>query len=139
MCGDLTPYLRVCGHDTVYAGDRGVEADDRLRELARTENRRLVTRDRDLAARTEQAITLTTKDTAEALAELAAAGVPLEPEDEPTRCGRCNGDLVAVEGGETPDYAPDPGEERVWRCRDCGQYFWKGSHWDRMEETLLAV
>lgn len=45
MCGGLTSYLRMCGHDTVYALDRGVEADDRLLAIAHEEDRTLVTRD----------------------------------------------------------------------------------------------
>jgi uncharacterized protein with PIN domain len=40
----LATYLRMCGHDAAYALDRGVEADDALLELARIEERRLVTR-----------------------------------------------------------------------------------------------
>lgn len=32
MCGGLVAYLRMCNHDTVYAGDRGLEAQ--LAELA---------------------------------------------------------------------------------------------------------
>jgi len=36
-------------------------------------------------------------------------------------------------------YAPDPGTRRVWRCPAWGQYFWKGSHWDAVAETLSDV
>ena len=57
--------------------------------------------------------------------------------DEPVRCGRCNGSLEAVDDdGETPDYAPDPGETDCWRCCDCEQVFWKGGHYERMAEKL---
>ena len=56
---------------------------------------------------------------------------------EPSRCANCNGELVAVEQDDsTPEYAPDAAEIRVWRCPDCGQHFWKGSHWDSVKETL---
>jgi uncharacterized protein with PIN domain len=33
----------------------------------------------------------------------------------------------------------DPGETAVWRCRDCGQHFWKGSHWADMAGTLAEL
>ncbi|WP_323674870.1 DUF5615 family PIN-like protein [Halorubellus sp. PRR65] len=139
MCGGVRAYLRVCGHDAAYALDRGVEADDAIAALARDEDRVVVTRDRDLAGATESVL-LREREPVDQLRELAAAGVPLEPTDELERCGRCNGVLDRVdETGATPAYAPDPGDERVWRCRDCGQCFWKGGHHERMVETLAAV
>jgi hypothetical protein len=58
MCGKLATYLRMCGHDTASALDRGVECDDELAGLAREENRTLLTRDTALACRVEEAILL---------------------------------------------------------------------------------
>lgn len=140
MCGGTVAYLRMCGHDAVYAGDRGLEDADAVLVAARTEGRTVITRNVPLADRADDAILLESRDVEEQLRELAAAGVDLTLAPEPRRCGRCNGDLDSVERTEsTPEYAPDPAETRVWRCRDCGQCFWKGSHWDRVRETLAAV
>lgn len=140
MCGGLVSYLRMCNHDTAYAGDRGVEADDALLEVARNEDRTLITRDVELASRADDAILLESRDVEVQLAELADAGLELTLADEPAVCGRCNGSLEGVEGTEsTPEYAPDPGDIDVWRCRACGQHFWRGSHWDRVEKTLSKI
>lgn len=140
MCGGLVAYLRMCGHDTVYAGDRGLEADDELLAVARDEDRTVVTRDVQLAGRAERSILLESRDVEDQLAELAAAGLDLSLEDEPIFCGRCNGPLESVEStASTPVYAPDPAETAVWRCQDCGQHFWRGSHWDRVERTLSGL
>jgi len=140
MCGGVRAHLRMCGHDAAYALDRGVEADDELLDIARAEGRRIVTRDRELAARADEAVLLTERETEGQLRELAAAGVPLELAAEPARCGRCNGPVDVVAAGETtPEYAPDPTETDVWRCRDCGRCFWKGSHWDDVRETLAGL
>ncbi|MCU4925610.1 Mut7-C RNAse domain-containing protein [Halobacteria archaeon AArc-dxtr1] len=143
MCGGIVSYLRMCGHDTVYAGDRGVEADDAVLELARHANRTIVTRDVALANRAERtdgAICLESRDVEAQLRELAAAGVDLELDAEPTYCGSCNGRLERVEGTDPlPEYVPDSLESAIWRCQDCGQYFWRGSHWDRVRETLSRV
>jgi uncharacterized protein with PIN domain len=140
MCGKLAIYCRMCGHDAADALDRGIEDDDRLRALAREEGRTLVTRDRELAARAERSVLLESRDVGEQLREFAAAGVALDPADEPSWCGRCNGVLEAISGDETtPEYAPDPSERQVWRCVDCGQCFWKGSHWRRVKATLSDV
>ncbi len=129
----------MCGHDVAYALDRGVEDDARLLAVAREEGRTLVTRDVPLSERADDALLLGSLDTREQLRELRAAGVPLTLAEEPGRCGACNGPLERVPGEPTPDYAPDPGDEAVWRCRDCGQWFWKGSHWDDVRKTLASL
>lgn len=146
MCGRLPPYLRLCGHDTVYAPDRDIEADDALLAVAVAEDRTILTRDRRLADRAEAAILLTERETAGQLSELAAAAVDLSPTETPRRCGRCNGAVESVSGidPEIPEYVPDelPRDEMaatLWRCRSCTQYFWKGSHWKRMVEMLESV
>jgi len=71
------------------------------------------------------------------LRELRDAGFDLAL-GEPARCSACNGRLARVEES-TPAYAPDPGEEPVWRCVDCGQCYWQGSHWDDVAERLAGL
>ena len=136
MLGKLAVYLRMYGYDAAYAGDRGLEADARIREAAASEGRLLLTRDRQLAAAADDALLLTAREVKDQLAELREAGVRLTVADEPVRCGRCNGRLEAVDDGETPGYAPDPAATDCWRCRDCEQVFWKGSHHERMAAKL---
>ena len=60
--------------------------------------------------------------------------------------GDANGDEHsrgdATPGVDRPDYVPDPGPEspdRFWRCRECGQWFWKGGHWESVGERLRAL
>ncbi len=140
MCGGIVSYLRMCDHDTVYAGDRGLEADDDALAVARNEGRTIVTRDGPLASRIDDSILLESREVEDQLAELAAAGVDLTLADDPAFCGRCNGPLERVDpAAATPDYAPNPAEFETWVCRDCGQHFWRGSHWDRVAETLVRV
>ena len=142
MCGKLATCLRMCGYDAAYALDLDVAADqnvpdDDLLAIARDEGRRIVTRDRELAARAPESVLLTTRAVEDQLAELSAAGFELSLDDEPTYCGACNGRLTAVSPSEpTPDYAPAPTEIDCWRCEDCGQHFWKGSHWEDVAATI---
>ena len=139
MLGRLATYLRMCGYDAAYALDRDVEDDDRLREIAADEERVLLTRDVTLAARTEGAIGLDSLAVTDQLRELRDRGFELGL-DESTRCSLCNGVLEEVPTTRsTPVYAPDPETERVWRCVDCGQFFWKGSHWDDVAETIETL
>ncbi|MFB6087255.1 MAG: Mut7-C RNAse domain-containing protein [Haloarculaceae archaeon] len=140
MLGKLSTYLRMCGYDAAYAIDRDVEADDALLELAETEGRTVVTRDEELARRADGSILLVERDVTEQLRELVDAGFELELTDEPTHCSACNGRLERVDRTEpTPEYAPTTDEQAVWRCRECGQHFWKGSHWDDVAATLDAL
>ncbi len=147
MLGTLTTYLRFAGHDTAYTLEEGVDADSAVLELADREGRRLVTRDRDLAARATGSYLLTAHDVEAQLTALVAQGLALPVPAEPTQCGSCNGRLERVPGGEpTPEYAPAAvsgdsasGPVRVWRCIDCDQHFWKGTHWERMAETLTDL
>lgn len=140
MLGKLATYLRMCGYDAAYADDRGAEADDRLRTVAAAEGRRLLTRDRALGERTPGAVVLTERGIEGQLRELYDAGFALRLPDRPTRCGVCNGPVERLgDDDDRPDYAPDPGEEPVWRCRDCGRCFWRGSHWADVQATLREV
>ncbi|QZA88938.1 Mut7-C RNAse domain-containing protein [Salinarchaeum sp. IM2453] len=140
MCGSLASYLRMCSHDTVYALDQDITADDALLELSESENRTLITRNQALADRATNSILLTSKHTTEQLSELHGAGVPLILADQPEYCGQCNGDVQSVPPATTvPDYVPSPDTESIWQCQSCGQYFWKGGHWDQVKSTLEQV
>ncbi|MFB6360456.1 MAG: Mut7-C RNAse domain-containing protein [Halobacteriales archaeon] len=137
MLGKLAVYLRMCGYDGAYAGDRGAESDAALQAIARSEGRVLLSRDRTLVTQVPRSVLLTERDVAAQLDELRAAGFELSLPEQPTRCGRCNGRLDAVPAdADRPDYAPASSEFTCWRCVDCGQYFWKGSHWDRVRSLL---
>jgi len=161
MCGKLATYLRMCGYDAAYALDRGVEADDRLLSIAVDEDRTLITRDRELAARADDALLLTERDVLDQLREVAEAGRPVALAETPTRCGACNGpvervgpDGADVDPDDRPEYVPDdvgasPAADSdppadadprpAWRCRDCGRWFWKGGHWESVADRLDAV
>lgn len=139
MCGGLRSILRMVGYDTAYALDRGVEADEAIRDIAEDEGRVLVTRDESLAASTPNAVLLESRRVDDQLAELAARGFELRLE-APVRCSRCNGRVVAVAADEsTPEYAPEPASEQCWRCRECERVYWKGSHWADVAERLAAI
>lgn len=152
MLGKLATYLRMCGYDAAYALDRGIEADDAIRALAAAEDRTLLTRDAQLAEQAEDSLLLTKRDIEDQLREVRAAGIDLSLPDHPQRCSACNGEVVPAgeaELGElgddtdvdidadVPEHVPD--DVDPYRCRDCGQWFWKGSHWDDVRERLAAL
>lgn len=139
MVGGIRSVLRMVGYDTAYALERGVEDDAAVRNLAEREDRVLLTRDADLAAAAERSVLLRSKDADQQLAELAEAGFELTL-THPRRCSACNGPVVELSPeAATPEYAPDPEEEKCWRCRDCDRVYWKGSHWDDVAARLKAL
>ncbi|GAA0292433.1 Mut7-C RNAse domain-containing protein [Halarchaeum salinum] len=137
MLGKLARLLRMCGYDAAYALDRGVEDDDRLREIAAREDRTLLTRDEELARRAPDSVLLRTRHVDDQLTELDERGFTLALPDEPVRCATCNGRLEEASGPH-PEHVPDDAE-RVWRCVDCGQRYWKGSHWDDVATRLAGL
>jgi uncharacterized protein with PIN domain len=139
MLGKLGTYLRMCGYDAAYAKNRDVQSDEAIVALAETEGRTILTRSRSLADRAGDAVLIESRDTVDQLRELRAAGYDLTLDDEPSRCGACNAPVTRVAPEEpTPEYVPD-GDEPVWRCRECGQHFWRGSHWADVAETLASL
>jgi len=159
MCGKLATYLRMCGYDAAYALDRGVEADDQVLALAAAEARTLITRDRELAARTGDAVLLTERDVLDQLREVAAAGSPSRSSTSRRAVAPVTGESIGcrprtADPDDRPEYVPDddvgtagaPESEPdtadtrpAWRCRDCGRWFWKGSHWESIAERLDGI
>lgn len=137
MLGKLAVYLRMCGYDAAYAGDLQLETDEELRTVAREQGRTLLTRDHHVAESFPDGVLLQSRAVEEQLDELVSAGFALCLADPPRRCGQCNGRLVPNEDpADRPAYAPSDPAITCWCCADCGQYFWKGSHWDDVAARL---
>jgi uncharacterized protein with PIN domain len=141
MLGKLTRWLRMLGHDVTYF--RSAD-DEKLLELAKSEKRVLLTRDRELyqqaAARGADAVLVEAADEAGKLADLAGRfGFRLEIDLSVSRCPKCNAAIEAVPKGVVVDEVPEATAmyyEDFWRCLGCGQVYWRGAHWKRIEKTL---
>lgn len=138
--GRLAKYLRILGFDTLY--------DARLHDAelagASAAGRFLLTRDRSLLMRrqVEQGALVRNDDPREQLAWLAeklrlwAAAAPLR------RCLRCNAMLEPV--AKAAVWERIPPKTRLWceefvLCPGCGQLYWPGSHFDRMQAWIRSV
>ena len=138
MLGSLARVCRMCSHDTAYCLDRGVEADDDVLALAEREDRVLLTRDRQLAARAPDSLLVESKAVDEQLCELAAAGIDLSLAAG-ERCGSCNGELRELGASEQRAAYVSDDADPVWVCVDCDQQFYRGSHWRDVEQRLQDV
>jgi uncharacterized protein with PIN domain/sulfur carrier protein ThiS len=134
--GQLARYLRLLGFDVIY---RNNFTDREVAQIAHREQRIVLTRDRRLLQ--HKIIThgyfvradKPREQVREILARLDLYGA-LRPF---TRCLRCNGELETVDKEAVLDQL-EPKTRKYYhqfrRCKDCGQAYWRGSHFNRMEK-----
>jgi hypothetical protein len=134
--GQLARYLRLLGFDVIYRNDF---TDREVAQIASRERRIVLTRDRALLQ--HKIIThgyfvradKPREQVREILLRLDLHGA-LRPF---TRCLRCNGELEDVEK-EAVLHQLEPKTRKYYdrfrRCKACGQAYWKGSHFNRMEK-----
>jgi len=140
MLGSLARWLRMIGYDTIY--DKGLD-DKRMAELARAENRFLLTRDKELAK--EPGALLLEQDDLDSQLKATGAKFGLKYNEGLIRCSTCNGDLLQLPKEEAKAVVPEgayAGNDKFWKCSKCGKVFWKGSHWlgimDRLKKLSLT-
>jgi uncharacterized protein with PIN domain len=139
--GKLAGYLRLLGFDSVYRND----FDDReLAEISDQQGRILLTRDRGLLKRSQvtRGYWVRATDPEEQIAEivrrfdLASLAEPFK------RCANCNGLLRPVPKAEVY-HRLEPKTKLYYHefriCQQCGQIYWKGSHFERIESFLQDV
>lgn len=139
--GKLADYLRLLGFDTLYWNDI---QDDELAAISVAEERTILTRDRGVLKRKvvkrgylvradlprDQVIEVLRRF------DLAALAKPY------SRCSLCNGELEKAKKEEVMDKL-EPLTKRYFhhfkRCPECGQVYWKGSHFERMDDFIKEV
>ncbi len=135
MLGTLAKWLRFMGYDTAYPGPLD---DTALIAAARAEGRVLLTRDKELAARSPGAVRVRSDVLEEQVREVASA-LDLRLVDPLSRCSVCNGELVPVPHETVRGLVPEGVRSRhqeFWQCPTCHRVYWQGSHWDKMVERL---
>ena len=139
MLKGLGRWLRAAGHDTAIVDD-GI-ADRTLIQIARTEDRLLLTCDRELAARPElegRVLAVRPEGLDAAALELRAR-LGLEWLYAPfTRCLRDNAVLRSAEPRDLERIPPPAraGAGPFMVCPACARVYWPGSHVQRMRRRL---
>ncbi len=142
MLGTLARYLRFMGYDTLSAnqlapGDR--KEDTRLLEIAGSDGRILLTRDRELAARGgSAAVFVEDEEVMEQVRQLTSLGL-IEPVIRMSRCSLCNEPLRRAREAEIleADYAPARRNDlQFFWCRRCRKLYWTGSHQRNLEKRM---
>ncbi|MFP3871661.1 MAG: Mut7-C RNAse domain-containing protein [Candidatus Aenigmatarchaeota archaeon] len=133
MLGQTAKWLRLLGIDAEYAPEGD---DEKLLKLAQDENRIIITRDKELGR--EDDVILVEKEPPENIIKdvLSEYKVEVEPL---TRCAKCNTPVEKIDEEKAEGEVPEGVYERhdeFWFCPGCGQYYWKGSHWDDIMEKV---
>ena len=138
MLGTLAKWLRFLGYDTAYPGPLD---DGDLKTLAAREDRVLLTRDFELNGRVPGSMYIESDDLDEQFVQVVCA-FRLTAEGALSRCSVCNVPIEAVPKEEASGRVPDGVYSRqrdFWRCRQCGRFYWPGSHFDRVLAKLREM
>ncbi|GAP10644.1 uncharacterized conserved protein [Bellilinea caldifistulae] len=136
--GKLTAYLRLLGIDACYNHQFD---DEQIASIAVEQNRVVLTRDRGLLKRKiiQRGYCVRQDDPLSQLTEVInhfQLGAYLKPF---SRCPRCNGLLEKVDKQSILDQLLPLTRlyyNEFSRCTDCGQIYWKGSHYDRIKPII---
>lgn len=139
--GKLARMLRMLGFDVLY---RNNYKDSEIIELALSENRIILTRDRRLlhAKVIDHGYWVRATNPDEQLWEVIRR-FDLSSQIKPFhRCLVCNGEIVEVEKGDVIERL-EPKTiryyDRFYLCTSCCKVYWQGSHYERMREKLSKV
>lgn len=136
--GKLAVFLRMLGFDTWYRNDY---QDPELADLAAQTMRYLLTRDRGLLMRKQvkKGYLIRSLNPKQQLKEVLLRFKLLDQVAPFKRCLRCNALMEKVAKTEVADrLLPLTRKyyDEFYLCRNCGQIYWKGSHFDPIEAFI---
>lgn len=139
--GKLATSLRLLGFDTLYRNDYD---DEELAQISSAEERILLTRDKGLLMRSLVSHGYYVRETDPQLqvVEVLRRFNLFESVKPFQRCLRCNGLLEPVAKETIIDQLPHNTQLQInefHRCRECAQIYWKGSHYERMQQFIEGV
>jgi len=140
MLGNLAKKLRVLGYDSTYFSS--IE-DDKLVTIAKNEKRIILTKD-ELLCKTAQkqdidAILIRGNDEIEQIVQVHQS-IKFEKfviDTNNSRCIICNGKLQIIEKYRIINKIPEgilEREEEFWMCEGCKKIYWKGTHFEKLQE-----
>ena len=139
--GRLATYLRLLGFDTLYRNDY---TDEQLASISSVESRILLTRDKGLLKRSIVKFGYWVRETnpekqmVEIVNRYDLSGLcaPF------LRCLCCNSLLEPVSKESIIDRLPEKVKEfyqEFHKCFYCGKVYWKGTHYERMQQLIGRV
>jgi len=139
--GKLASHLRMLGFDTLYRTDF---TDDQLIAVSNDERRILLSRDRRLLAsgQISRGSHVRETDPRQQLIEVLRRFDLIGSIKPFQRCLRCNSLLQKVDKSVIVNRLPEKTRESFEEfemCQTCQRVYWKGSHYNRMQEFIRNV
>ncbi len=139
--GRLAAYLRMVGFDTLYRNDYH---DDELAAVSHAQERILLTRDTGLLKRSLVTYGYYVRATKpqHQLSEVIGRFALSESALPFKHCMKCNGLLEQVAKEAIMKRLPDDTAQyydEFHRCGNCDQIYWKGPHYQRMQQLMEQV
>lgn len=140
MLGSLAKWLRILGFDTFYADSE--TTDDELLQIAKNENRILISRDKEIIFRGKRrnldVIEIITTDLDEQL-EQVLKKITIDDKAILSRCTVCNEKIETIEKSKVRDKVPKKvfeNNDTFWFCTKCSKFYWMGSHYENILNKL---
>jgi uncharacterized protein with PIN domain len=137
MVGKLARWLRVLGLDVAYSN---VLTDDEIIRLAEAENRIILTRDTEFAARrTNSSCLLIESDHYKDQVQQVVRAFDLKEFKVFSRCLECNTPLQDVDKEAVFERVPPfvyLTQERFATCPSCNRVYWHGTHADEILKRI---
>jgi len=139
--GKLAAYLRLFGFDSLYRNDYD---DPELADISAREQRILLTCDIKLLMRKQInfGYCVRSRQPTEQLIEVAQRFRLKNHTDKMLRCIECNGIIKAVEKQQILSQLQPLTRQHYdefYQCDHCGKIYWKGSHYDHMQELRKHI
>ena len=139
--GKLTRRLRMLGFEVIYRNDF---EDLEIIRCSRQEKGIILTRDRDLLK--HGAVThgywVRSTNATEQVREVLRRFDLWEQVRPFSRCPVCGGEIQQVEKASVLDRLPPKTREhydRFFQCRECGQVYWEGAHFERLRVMVAEM
>ena len=135
MLGRLARWMRLLGFDVLYPDT----SDDK--ELLKFAGERIIlTRDKDLGKK-KNVLLIKSVNVNEQLKQVVNE-LNLKISRPLSRCSVCNKILIEEEKKSVRNLVPERiynNHNIFWRCLDCNRIYWKGSHYDKIMDTVSRL
>ena len=145
MLGKLAKKLRLLGYDSLYSSNMD---DDKIIQLAKNENRILLTKDVPLCHKAKKqqilAVQITSDDEIEQFLEINEKAIfgKCTVGGGSSRCPVCNGELQHIEKNDVSEKVPTGVFENMkdfWKCTKCEKIYWEGTHIKNLQQFTMKL
>jgi len=145
MLGNVARKLQLFGFDSEYKSN----IDDlELIKKAKSEQRVIISKDRELITKAKKqgivSVYVTKENEIEQFLEILDQ-IPLKLDavsGDGARCTKCNSPTSQIDKSMISDKIPQKVSEfndKFWKCDNCDQIYWEGTHIKKMQEFLEKV